>query len=582
MNGGKTTTTYEVRNATGRLVAIHLRTDTGEDKKMWWETPDGRKNLNGTPSSALPLYNAQLVGDWGEDDLVVLTEGEKAAQALLDAGLGAVGTVTGASGTPGAEALEVLRGRRIVVWSDNDDAGRAHMARVAEALQGVAAEVRFYTWHEAPDKGDAADHLAVTSRDPRAVDRLLTDLESAPLWSPAKKLDKASKLPEILTAADLLAESFPPERWAVPGILPEGVTLLAGKPKTGKSWLALGLCVATTTGGVAFGTKPVEKGSCLYLALEDNYRRLQKRLKKLLAGGPAPLGLHIATSWPPLDKGGLEKLQDYLIEHPDTRMVVVDVLKKVRPRIAGNRSMYDADYEALEGLVKLAAERGVTIVVVHHLRKLQADDPLDEISGSTGLSGCVDGMLVLKRDRGRAEAYLHVTGRDIEEDKELALEWSPDTAGWYIAGDAADHRMSKERKAIMRVLKEAGEPMTPTEVADVLGNKNANAIKQRLWRMANDGQVISRNGRYEITHNRDNPITDEVGSGYRVMEVTGYSRGAETENGAPAASVGGSTANSPVWSEYDPTLEESLADTETVLADDWRSHATNCGCVECA
>lgn len=102
----------------------------------------------------------------------------------------------------------------------------------------------------------------------------------------------------IFSAAELMAEELPPVRWVVPGLLPEGVTLLAGKPKLGKSWLALGLGMAVASGGVALGTKQVECGDVLYLALEDNPRRLQGRLGKMLAGGEAPKGLYYATEWP--------------------------------------------------------------------------------------------------------------------------------------------------------------------------------------------------------------------------------------------------------------------------------------------
>jgi RecA-family ATPase len=107
--------------------------------------------------------------------------------------------------------------------------------------------------------------------------------------------ERNGRIPETVTAADLMAAELPPVRWGVRGVLPEGVTLLAGKPKLGKSWLALGLCVAVAAGGVALGTRQVEQGEVLYLALEDNRRRLHKRLGKMLCG-PAPDGLEIATS----------------------------------------------------------------------------------------------------------------------------------------------------------------------------------------------------------------------------------------------------------------------------------------------
>jgi hypothetical protein len=207
--------------------------------------------------------------------------------------------------------------------------------------------------------------------------------------------------------------------------------------------------------------------------------------------------LHIALDLPRLDEGGAEMVEDWLADHPDARLTVIDTLKKVRPRTFANRSVYEVDYEALEPLIPIAAEHGVAILVVHHTRKADADDPLDTVSGSTGLTGGVDGAMILKRERGRADAFLHVTGRDIEEDLELALRWDQETAGWIIVGDAEEYRLSEERAEIIRVLEETGVPMTPTEVADALG-KSVNTIKVRMWRMERDGQLLSSGGRYTV------------------------------------------------------------------------------------
>ena len=293
---------------------------------------------------------------------------------------------------------------------------------------------------------------------------------------------------KTFTAAELMAEELAEVKWVVPGILPEGVTLLAGKPKLGKSWLALGVAIAVASGGVALGIKPVEAGDVLYMALEDNRRRLRKRFGKLLTGD-GPEHLDIATECPRMDEGGAEQLERWLEEHPSARLVVVDILKRVRPRASTNRSVYDADYEALEAMQRLAGEYGFSILVVHHLRKMGAADPLDEVSGSTGLSGGADGVLVFKRDRGRADAYLHVTGREIEEEAELALRW-----------DAEEYRVSQERQDIIRVVDEAGEPMAPKDVAELL-DKSPNAVKYLMWRMSKDGQLASvSKGRYSLTH----------------------------------------------------------------------------------
>jgi hypothetical protein len=326
--------------------------------------------------------------------------------------------------------------------------------------------------------------------------------------------------PETFTAAELMARELPTVRWVVPGLLPEGLTLLVGKPKVRKSFMALGLCAAIASGGVALGKVSVESGESLYLALEDNERRLQNRLGAILRDKDVPDRLHIALDWPRLDEGGVEELRHWLAGHPDASVVVVDTLAKVRSRQRG-QSLYQEDYAAIEGLQTLAAEHGVAILVVHHQRKMDAADPLDTISGSTGLSGGADGVLVLRKDRGKADAFLYVTGREIEEERELALRWDPDLTGWVLVGDAEEHRLSEERAEILRVLEETGQDMTPTEVADALG-KSANTIKLRLWRMSKDGQLVSQGGRYtSASSNPGNRVTQEESDlGYTVTQVT--------------------------------------------------------------
>jgi biotin operon repressor len=305
--------------------------------------------------------------------------------------------------------------------------------------------------------------------------------------------------PVTVSAAELMDKELPPVRWAVPGVLPEGVTILAGKPKMGKSWLALGLCVSVAAGGYALGKIPAQCGGALYLGLEDQERRLQRRLKKILAGEAAPGGLEVAWSWPRLDQGGVEALRKYLEDRPDLRLVVIDTLKKIRPRDSGTRGVYDLDYEALEPLLPLAAEYGVAILVVHHLRKLEAGDPFDMISGSTGLTGGVDGALVLKRDRGKQDATLAIDGRDVEEPTQLALRWDADIASWSLMGDAEEYRQSEERRRIIALLERMDEPMSPKDIAEALG-KNRSTTRVLLANMKQDGQVEAVSRGYVVAH----------------------------------------------------------------------------------
>ena len=334
-----------------------------------------------------------------------------------------------------------------------------------------------------------------------------------------------------MTAAELMGMTFEPTRWVIPDVLPEGLSLLVGKPKKGKSWMALGMSEAVACGGVAFGTRRVEQGDTLYLALEDNRKRLQKRLKKILNGAPAPERMHLHIEWPRLDEGGAELLDEWLTEHPGARLVVIDTLAKIRQPARGS-NVYAEDYAALEKLLPLASKHGVAIIVVHHLRKMAASDPVDEISSSTGLTAGVDGFLILRRTPGSKGPTLYVDGRDIEEPTEYALHWNLNTATWTIEGDAEEIHLSKERADILLTLNRSTEPMTPKEVSDVTAGAKYNNIKYLMWSMLGDGQLLKDSkGRYSPA-NPTNPSTNPTNptkadtyaeSGERVSGVRGVS-----------------------------------------------------------
>ena len=214
---------------------------------------------------------------------------------------------------------------------------------------------------------------------------------------------------------------FPEPRWAVPGLVAEGFNLLVGSPKLGKSWLCLGLAVAVASGGRALGRIPVDQGPVLYAALEDNARRLQNRLLKVLGDDPVPDDLHITTSLPRLPDLSAH-LDGWLDAHPDARLVIVDVLRKVRPLGDGRGNAYNEDYDSVGHLKALADRYGVAVIAVHHSRKMADDsDVFNEVSGSTGLTGAADAVLFAKRSRNTAEAVLHVTGRDINEQEHALI-----------------------------------------------------------------------------------------------------------------------------------------------------------------
>jgi hypothetical protein len=307
---------------------------------------------------------------------------------------------------------------------------------------------------------------------------------------------------KTITARELGSKEFPPRRWAVPDLITEGLTILAGRPKFGKSVLALNVAGAVATGGVALGKILVEQGESLYLALEDSERRLKERLEKIFSSCELPEGLHIVTAgnFPQLQDGGLEALGAWLSEHPQARLVIIDTLARVKPSRKRNQDAYEHDAAIIANLQAIAFKHSLAIIVVHHTTKAECDDFLMAVSGTFGLTGAADCVAVLARKgRGEMDATLKLTGRDIEE-KELALRFSPDFFLWELLGDAKEFGRSKERQDILLILKENG-PLYPRQVADIMGKndkKDKDKIKALLWKMKVDGDLTAKAGKYSI------------------------------------------------------------------------------------
>jgi hypothetical protein len=297
------------------------------------------------------------------------------------------------------------------------------------------------------------------------------------------------------TAADLMTADFPEPKWAVPGLVAEGLNLLVGSPKLGKSWLCLGLAVAVSSGGRALGKVPVERGDVLYAALEDTPRRLQNRLRTVLDGASVPADLHITTSLP---RGAemVEMVGEWLDQHPNARLVIVDVLRKVTPRSDARSNAYESDYDAMGALKGLADRHGIAVLAVHHTRKMTDEgDVFNEVSGSTGLTGAADAILIAKRARNTAEAVLHVTGRDVNE-HEYGLSWHAESCTWSLLDEpVALATMGTTRRTILDYITE--HPLaTPTEIADATSIK-LNTVKSNVRRMVEDDQLDSDGeGRY--------------------------------------------------------------------------------------
>ena len=223
---------------------------------------------------------------------------------------------------------------------------------------------------------------------------------------------------------------YKPTVFAVDGLLAQGLFILAGSPKVGKSWLALELCLAVAK-GVKLFERETSQGSALYLCLEDSYPRIQSRLYELTDEPTDKLFFSLKADT--IGSGLEEQIVKFKSEHDDLRLIVIDTLQMVRNE---TESSYGNDYAEIVPLKALAEQLGITIVLVHHLRKAANSDPFNMISGSTGLSGATDGQLVLKKDkRCGGQAVLYATGRDIE-DQELSL--TRQGARWVLTDEHKD------------------------------------------------------------------------------------------------------------------------------------------------
>lgn len=262
----------------------------------------------------------------------------------------------------------------------------------------------------------------------------------------------------VISAPDLQRAQLPPVKYLVDGLLPEGTSLLTAASKVGKSWMVLdlGLCIAA---GEPFLSRPTTKTGTLYLALEDSLNRLQNRMDKVLGGKPPPPLFCFTTEAPKLDDGLLDVLEDHLKKCPDTRLLIVDTLQKVRGQALPREGPYAQDYREMETLKGFMDKRGVSVLFVHHNRKMKDDgDPFNMISGTNGLMGAADTIwTITKANRADDEATLHVTGRDVAQSDTVirfdksSWTWKPMGSADWLAEQRA--RLAYDGSPIVKTIK---------------------------------------------------------------------------------------------------------------------------------
>lgn len=225
---------------------------------------------------------------------------------------------------------------------------------------------------------------------------------------------------KTVDAETLLSTTMSKTMFIVENLIPQGVSVLSGASKIGKSWLMLWLGLQISQ-GLSVWEMPTKQCDVLYMSLEDTHRRIKDRLYSLT--DTAPNNLHFAVMCRLIGSGLEKQITDFLSDHPKTKLVIIDTLQKVRDS-KGSAGMYGNDYDDISSIKRIADEFNISIILVHHLRKLRdGDDPFNEVSGSTGIIGAADTNFILKRRRSGNEATLLASGRDVEY-QELTLQFN--------------------------------------------------------------------------------------------------------------------------------------------------------------
>ena len=311
-------------------------------------------------------------------------------------------------------------------------------------------------------------------------------INSAREWKPADA-------PTTHSAFELMQKEFAPMQWAVDGLIALGTVLLAGKSKSGKSWLLLNLLLCAVIKMLLLN-RGVQQCDALYLALEDNDRRMRRRLETLMRAAQDRLDglarLHYRCEWP-AGEHGARLLDEYLAMNSEIKIVGVDTLKMIRGIQDGRRDSYSLDYEAILPWKRVVEKHQVTLIIVHHTRKAEAADVFDEISGTLGLSGAVDQMMVLRRlPNDPKQATLHTRGRDLPEDVELGIELQD--GWWKLVGTAAELAANEARRQVIDVLQDFPTGLSVAELLKHTGKKSRTSMSSLVKRMANDGMLLKK------------------------------------------------------------------------------------------
>lgn len=310
-----------------------------------------------------------------------------------------------------------------------------------------------------------------------------------------------AKPPKMVNGYEILTGDYLPPHFVFEGLLHNGVTLACGRPKVGKSWLALQLALDTAIGRRGLGKFPCAKPEgVLYIALEESAARTSNRMKKFIArdsSNAAMTGnLEFIYELDPLLNGGIVQL-DAVLSTRHFGLVVIDTyLAALRQQRAKNADAIQEDYKGIKALQEVAQRYQTAILLIHHTRKMSAEYALDRVAGTTGLTAAADAIWVL--DRGPRSTMLTIQGRDMaDSDFAVFFDQNNDTFGWSVTSTGDDMRRSSEREDILELLSESSKPMTPVEIAKEL-KRGRGGVRSLLLKMRKDGAVAKTDKGYRL------------------------------------------------------------------------------------
>lgn len=426
----------------GACVAVKQRRNPQNKTRFAW-------NKGGTPI----VYGAWL--DLNKNaKALILVEGESDAQSCWLHGLPALG-IPGATNYQAAWTNRYIGERDVYIHVEPDGGGQKFREKTLQALYDSGYQGKAHTF--------SAKDIDVTCKDPSDLhtkyqDRFREKID--PAIQAAKAVDLAAECIKIqqakatqpapktvkkLTvyhASDLYGKAIEKPPTIVQGMIPAGLTVLAGAPKRGKSWLSLMLAICVAAGNPFLGAQTTQ-GDVLYLDLESKQYRVQDRLSKLLVGR-APESLYITHESDRLEAGLVEQLEMWCQDVERPVLIIIDTLGRVKGSARRGENAYEGDTRILGDLQKFALQRNLAVVCVHHLRKSIADsgDIFERISGSMGITGACDSVMVLQGKRGDQNSTLAVSSRDFES-TELIIGF--DNGRWSLR--SADSESWKEEQA---------------------------------------------------------------------------------------------------------------------------------------